>query len=324
MKKVDVLVFGMRHEQNPITRALSRYQEVNVKFMPANEDGRAANLVKIPLLKALILATGHIGHHEYWGVRDLYKRNNIPIFKTGAGFSHIKEDFEKWLDTNVAPPERKDPVIRIPAKTALQVAFEQAKQIGVTPVETPVVVEHTMSNRQQAEKVAYDCVAAGLTVDETGEMLKAEGLTDSNGNAFTYGNIHNLRSLAKKKLKAEGVAIPPRKLKADLVQDAVVAAQPVRTKVPRASSAMELIGQIMDSKALAMERKLELIARVRSGEFTESECVSVVRTGDTLQVQMLSIFSNSPRVLAKLDKVQAIAFLKILPEIRAFANEGIE
>lgn len=292
----------MNHADNPFTRALQKYQGVDVEMVDADSRQK-----QFPDCDIAMFANQVVNHELMWNAKAWCQKRSIPHLHSTSGFSPIKESFENFLQ------ERGHAVVLkgngAPLGT-LGAALEQA--LNPKPQPQPIASKPVAKkfDKIAVNKLLRDAFEANMKSVDIVDLLIAEGhATKQNGKPWKVADVSARRAYLGFKSPDSTTAAPPTP-------------RARRQATLTALEQMELITKVMAAKGLASQRKVELAEEIAAGLRTCENDVLPVVSPDRLQLVARNIFVNEDKVLLDLDVVTAIAVIAQIDAIKKFAAGG--
>jgi hypothetical protein len=281
-----VLVVGMDCADNQFTRQVRNYG-CKVEWV----DGRTSAAGFPKFCDGVVIAAANCSHGTLWQLKDHYGRAKRPIFYGQIGFSSIKPAFEefvlKWKKEN-------------PPSTAMAAAFKQAApapQIFPTKVRAlePAAtgtgaansqVRYAPEVKERLLRIVSECHEAKMSMQDTLDMLKAEGIKRGDGTWPTLTAIQQMRYKIKNgTLKLKKIKGSPTARSVDS-KSAAVGAAPTESAKPRTtghrSNEAELFDRVLKIDVSA-ERKVELLTRLNSGQLAAADALWLLSVIDEVR-----------------------------------------
>lgn len=109
MSLPKVALYGFKQKHNQFSRALANYK---VHYVYRSDK----DSIPDPSMKfeAVILCTAQISHQRFWKIKDICKHYNIPCYISEAGFTRIKEVFDKKFLLKEKPVEVFQEILKEP------------------------------------------------------------------------------------------------------------------------------------------------------------------------------------------------------------------
>lgn len=339
MAQPKILLAGMNRYPNQFSRKI---EQLGCETVPLSGDPGG----HIPTdCEAVIITKCQSSHEKFYQVKDAYKALNKPVFITDFGFSPIKERFTEFLKKLPRPAEVKSrgqsnamshaffhaanltidgsggsnreegrpqggPVNAVPSIPKEEVKMTK-KKTGPKTGSTRAVHSQEVTNR--VNQIVQECYDADMSTRETLQMIQAEGFKMADGRDYTTAYISTIRY--RMGLRPKGSKMAHR-----APEPVAAPARRVHTPVDQ-SSPLELIGRVLATE-VSLQRKLELVAKIQSGEITTDSAVTTKVGPDGLQLMATSIIDGSEKKILTLNKVQAIAVAQAMKAIETYISKN--